>query len=213
MLVLARESGAVPVLVLAKMDTASSVDGLLAALDGDLDGVEVVTTSAVTGEGIDRLHEIASGRTIVLLGSSGAGKSTLTNELLGTDRRRTAEVGRTGEGRHTTTSRELLPLPEGGAIIDTPGIRAATLWEDDEEVEAESRFPDLDELVEECRFSDCTHRDTPGCALDRAVADGQLTRTRRDEYLAYDTGRVARADVRSAAGRQRVRDSDRRHRP
>ena len=213
MLVLARESGAAPVLVLSKVDTTDSVDGLLAELDSVLDGVEVVMTSSVTGEGIDRLRQIASGRTIVLLGSSGAGKSTITNELLGVDARETAEVGRTGDGRHTTTSRELLPLAGGGAIIDTPGIRAATVWEDDEEDEAESRFPDLDELAEECRFSDCTHRGTPGCALDRAVADGELTRARRDDYLAYVGERAMREEVRSAAGRQRVRDKDRRHRP
>jgi ribosome biogenesis GTPase len=213
MLVLARESGAAPVLVLSKVDTSDTVEGLLAELDGVLGDVEVVTTSALTGEGIDQLRGIASGRTIVLLGSSGAGKSTITNELLGVDARETAEVGRTGDGRHTTTNRELLPLPGGGAIIDTPGIRAATVWEDDEEVDQESPFPDLDELAEECRFSDCTHRGTPGCALDQAVADGELTRGRRDEYLAYVAERDARDEVRSAAGRQRVRDQDRRHRP
>ena len=141
MLLLAHESGARPILVLSKVDTTRSVDGLLAELDGVLDGVEVVTTSAVTGEGIDRLQALAAGRTIVLLGSSGAGKSTLTNVLLGAEERETAEVGRTGDGRHTTTSRELLPLPGGGAIIDTPGIRAATRWEDEEEDEAESGLP------------------------------------------------------------------------
>ena len=209
MLVLARESGAVPVLALSKVDIAESVDGLLAELDGVLDDVEVVTTSAVTGEGMDRLQAIATGRTIVLLGSSGAGKSTLTNVLLGVDARETAEVGRTGDGRHTTTSRELLPLAAGGAIIDTPGIRAAAAWDDEEEEEPESRFPDLDELAEECRFSDCAHRSTPGCALDRAVGDGELAPVRRDEYLAYVAERATRQDARSAAGRQHARDRDR----
>jgi len=213
MLLLARESGARPVLALSKVDTTESIDGLLAELDGLLDDVEVVTTSAVTGEGIDRLQEIASGATIVLLGSSGAGKSTLTNVLLGADERQTAEVGRSGDGRHTTTSRELLALPGGGAIIDTPGIRAATVWEDEEEDEAESRYPDLDDLAEECRFSDCSHRGTPGCALDRAVADGELTAARRDGYLTYVDERSGREDVRAAAGRQRVRDKDKDRRP
>jgi len=140
-------------------------------------------------------------------------QSPLTNVLLGDDIRTTAEVGRTGDGRHTTTSRELLALPSGGAIIDTPGIRAATAWDDDERDEAESRFPDLDEVAEECRFSDCTHRDTPGCALDRSVSDGVLTRARRDEYLVYVGERAAREDARSEAGRQRVRDGDRRPPP
>jgi len=213
MLVLARESGAVPVLALSKVDTAESVDGLLSELDGLLDGVEVLTTSVVTGEGIDRLEALAAGRTVVLLGSSGAGKSTLTNVLLGVDTRATAAVGRTGDGRHTTTSRELVPLPGGGAIIDTPGIRAAAAWEDEEAEEPDSPFPDLDELAEECRFSDCAHRSTPGCALDRAVADGTLGAARRDRYLVAVGERDVRAGARSAAGRQRSRDLDRRHRP
>jgi len=209
MLMLARESGAVPVLALSKVDVAESVHGLLAQLTDVLDDVEVLATSAVTGEGLGRLQALASGRTVVLLGSSGAGKSTLTNVLLGVEARETAEVGHTGDGRHTTTNRELLPLPGGGAIIDTPGIRAAAVWEDDEQEEAESRFPDLDELAEECRFSDCAHRSTPGCALDRAVAAGTLTAARRNQYLTYVDERAAREDVRSAAGRQRARDRDR----
>ena len=222
MLVLARDSGADPVLVLSKVDVTGADDpggdsdgvgDLLEELGDVVDGVEVVTTSTVTGEGIDRLRDLATGRTVVLLGSSGAGKSTLTNVLLGAEAHGTAEVGRTGEGRHTTTNRELLSLPGGGAIIDTPGIRAATLWTDEEEAEPESRFPDLDELAEECRFSDCAHRGTPGCALDRAVADGALSRDRRAAYLVYVDERAAREDVRSAAGRQRVRDRDRRTRP
>jgi ribosome biogenesis GTPase len=221
LLLLARDSGADPVLVLSKVDVSDGDDpggdgdgvaDLLDALGDAVDGVEVVTTSTVTGEGIDRLRSLATGRTVVLLGSSGAGKSTLTNVLLGADARGTAEVGRTGEGRHTTTSRELLSLPGGGAIIDTPGIRAATLWEDEDGDEPGSRFPDLDELAEECRFSDCAHRDTPGCALDRAVADGVLSRDRVDAYLVYVDERAVREDVRSAAGRQRARDQDRRTR-
>ena len=215
MLVLARESGARPVLALSKVDTADTADALLAELDGILDGVEVVTTSVVTGEGLDRLRRLTSGRTVVLLGSSGAGKSTLTNVLLGVAAQETGTVGRGGEGRHTTTSRQLLPLPGGGAIIDSPGIRAAAMWEDEEaeETVVESRFPDLDDLAEECRFSDCSHRGAPGCALDRAVTDGELTAARRDEYLDYVEARSSLTDARAAAGRQRDRDRNRRHRP
>jgi len=213
MLVLARESGADPVLALSKVDVAGSADGLVAELADVLDGVEVVTTSTVTGEGLDRLQALAAGRTVVLLGSSGAGKSTLTNILLGADARATGEVGRTGDGRHTTTNRELLALPDGGAIIDTPGIRAAAAWEDEDEEEAESKFPDLDELAEECRFSDCAHLATPGCALELAVADGDLDAGRLADYRTYVAERAARQDARSSAGRQRARDRDRRHRP
>jgi ribosome biogenesis GTPase len=215
MLVLARESGARPVLALSKVDTADTATGLVEELGGALDGVEVVTTSSVTGEGLDRLREITSDRTVVLLGSSGAGKSTLTNVLLGIESQETGGVGRAGEGRHTTTRRELLPLPGGGAIIDSPGIRAATAWEDGESEgdEVASPYPDLDSLAEECRFSDCTHRGAPGCALDRAVSGGELTASRKAEYLAFVEERAALDEVRSAAGRQRDRDRNRRQRP
>jgi len=213
MLTLARDSGAVPVLVLSKVDTSDSGEALVAELGGALEGVEVVTTSTVTGDGLDRLRALTTDRTVVLLGASGAGKSTLTNVLLGNEAQETGEVGRTGEGRHTTTRRELLPLPGGGAIIDTPGIRAATSWDDGEEEDESPRFPDLDALAEECRFSDCSHVGTPGCALDQAVADGTLERRRRAEYLAYVEERSAKYEARSAATRQRGRDANRRQRP
>ena len=215
MLVLARDSGARPVLLLSKIDTAESIGDLLDGMDSELEGVETVTTSTVTGEGLEQVVDIIRDRTVVLLGSSGAGKSTLTNVLLGVELQVTGTVGRSGEGRHTTTSRELLPLPSGGAIIDTPGIRAATAWEDEEQegTEVASRFPDLDELAEECRFSDCTHRGAPGCAIEQAVAGGELTRSRKADYLAFVDQRTALAEVRSTATRLRNRESNRRHRP
>ena len=213
MVTLARDSGALPVLVLSKVDTSDSGEALVEELGDALEGVEVVTTSTVTGEGLDRMRAVTAGRTVVLLGASGAGKSTLTNVLLGDEAQETGEVGRTGEGRHTTTRRELLPLPGGGAIIDTPGIRAATSWDDGEEEKEAPRFPDLDALAEECRFSDCSHVGTPGCALDQAIADGTLTRKRRDEYLVYAGERTAKDDARSVATRQRGRDLNRRQRP
>jgi ribosome biogenesis GTPase len=213
MLVLARDSGAAPVLVLSKVDAGDSTGVLLDELGEAVDGIEVLTTSTVTGEGLDRLRELTGGRTVVLLGASGAGKSTLTNILLGDDAMETGEVGRTGEGRHTTTRRELMPLPGGGAIIDTPGIRAATAWDDDEEGDAPSPFPDLDELAEECRFSDCTHDGTPGCALARAVDDGLLEPSRLAAYRSQVAERTGRTEVREAAARQGRRDANRRHRP
>jgi len=212
MLTLARDSGAVPVLVLSKVDTSDSGDGLVAELADELAGVEVVTTSTVTGEGLDRLRALTADRTVVLLGASGAGKSTLTNVLLGVDAQETGDVGRTGEGRHTTTRRELLPLPGGGAIIDTPGIRAASSWDDPDDEEAPSPFPDLDELAEECRFSDCTHDGTPGCALDLAVAAGELEPARLRAYLAHLAEHGAVVEARAEAERQGRRERNRRPR-
>ena len=213
MLTLARDSGATPVLVLSKVDAGDTAQSLLLDLGDEAEGIEVVTTSTVTGEGLDRLRELTAGRTVVLLGASGAGKSTLTNILLGDDAMETGEVGRTGEGRHTTTRRELLPLPGGGAIIDTPGIRAATAWEDDETEEPPSPFPDLDELAEECRFSDCAHDGTPGCALGQAVADGTLTPARLAAYRSYVADQAGRSEAKESAARQGRRDRNRRHRP
>ncbi len=212
MVALARDSGAVPVLVLSKVDTADDGKALPDGVGDALEGVEVVTTSTVTGEGLDRLTELTAGRTVVLLGASGAGKSTLTNVLLGTDAQETGDVGRTGEGRHTTTRRELLPLPGGGAIIDTPGIRAASTWDDPDEEEPPSPFPDLDELAEECRFADCAHDGTPGCALARAVADGDLAPRRLADYLEYLTGHTALVEAREAADRLDRRERNRRPR-
>lgn len=211
MIALARDSGGLPVLVLSKVDVVTTVDDLLCDLAGDLGGIEVVTTSTVTGQGFDRLREITAARTIVFLGSSGAGKSTLTNLLLDKDIQATGAVGRGGEGRHTTTSRELLPRPGGGAVIDLPGIRAAERWGEDEGPELQHL--DLAELATQCRFSDCTHRNTTGCALERAVAEGVISASQRDDYLAQSEERASRQEERSAAGRSSQRARNRRPRP
>jgi ribosome biogenesis GTPase len=219
---LARDSGARPVLVLSKADVVTTIDDLLHDLDGVLEDIEVVTTSVATGQGFERLREISLGQTIVFLGSSGAGKSTLTNLLLGDDAQATGEVGHRGEGRHTTSSRQLLRLPGGGAVIDLPGIRAATLWGEDEEGESQdldranpterADLADIAELADQCRFSDCTHRHTTGCALDRAVAEGVISAARRDDYLAFSEEQAMLHEERSAAGRNLERVRNRRHR-
>ena len=210
MVILARDSGARPVLVLTKVDVDSTVDSLLDDLEGVLEGVEVITTSGVTGQGLEQLRELTAGRTIAFLGSSGAGKSTLTNLLVGQDAQETGEVGRRGEGRHTTSSRELLALPGGGAVIDLPGIRAAALW--GEEEGPEPHYPDLDALAEQCRFSDCTHRDATGCALERAVAEGTISASRRDEYLTFIEEQAEIDEERAAATRTQDRARNRRQR-
>ncbi len=216
MIALARDSGAQPVLVLSKADVRATVDDLVDDLGRDIDGIEVVTSSALTGQGLDRLREIMAARTIVFLGSSGAGKSTLTNRLLDDAVQATGAVGRGGEGRHTTSSRELLPLPGGGAVIDLPGIRAATRWEKEEGLEIQPVDPqdiDLADLATQCRFSDCTHRNTIGCAIEGAVVEGVISASRRDDYLEQSEERASRQEERSAADRSSQRARNRRPRP
>ncbi len=173
-LVLAFDSGAQPVVVLTKSDLAADADEWADRVRPVLHDVEVHVTSAETDLGIDALASYATGnRTIALLGASGAGKSTLVNALVGEDVAHTADV-REGDakGRHTTVVRELIPLPEGGVIVDTPGLRGLGLWDADAGLDL--AFPDIGALAENCRFRDCTHAHEPGCAVKDAVEADQL---------------------------------------
>lgn len=177
-------SGAPDVIViLAKADL--DPDGTaLEALQAAAPGVEVVATAARHGgEGLDRLRDLTAGnRTLALLGESGAGKSSLVNALLGDQ---VLEVGdvRPGDakGRHTTTRRELLPLPDGGAVLDTPGIRAIGLWPGWADLFAV--FPEIADAAQHCRFRDCTHYAEPGCAVRQALREHRLP---RDRFAAWD---------------------------
>jgi ribosome biogenesis GTPase len=144
--------------------------------------VAVVAVSAATGEGLDGLERVlAPGRTAALIGSSGVGKSTLVNRLLGAERQRTNAV-RTHDsrGRHTTTHRELLRLPSGALLIDTPGLRELQLWAAPDALEG--TFADVDALAAACRFADCAHAGEPGCAVMAAAADGTLGPARLESY-------------------------------
>ena len=181
LVVIAHDSGATPLVVLTKADVVSNPEDFVEEAEAGLPGVQVMAVSMKSGSGLDRLRNRLSGKTVVLLGESGAGKSTLTNVLLGVDQLATTEVRRDGQGRHTTTHRELVSLPGGGAIIDTPGIREAAAIGEGEGVEL--AFADLTELETTCRFSDCTHRTTPGCALEAAVASGDLDADYVARYL------------------------------
>ncbi|MFL6292373.1 MAG: ribosome small subunit-dependent GTPase A, partial [Thermoanaerobaculia bacterium] len=176
------DSGARPVVVLNKLDRCAEPDRCLLEAEAVARGVPVHRVSAKTGEGCEALLQyLKPGETVSLLGSSGVGKSTLINRLLGREAQRTGDV-REGDdrGRHTTTHRELLPLPQGGLLIDTPGLREVQLWEGDQGIE--STFADVEELAEGCRFSDCRHRGEPGCAVEEAVARGDLARGRLESY-------------------------------
>ena len=178
---LAWEAGATPLVALTKADLPER-EAAEARIALALPGVDVICTSAHTGEGLDRLRERARpDRTLVLLGESGAGKSSLANALLGAPELEVGEV-RPGDakGRHTTTARHLLALPGGGALIDTPGTRALGLWGGEEGVAA--TFADIDALARDCRFADCAHAGEPGCAVLEALASGALAAERVDAY-------------------------------
>jgi ribosome biogenesis GTPase len=173
------ESGASPEIVLTKSDRFDDPWEMVAEVEAVALGVPVWVVSAVTGDGVDALRErIGPGRTAVLVGSSGVGKSTLVNRWLGSDVLATQETREDDdEGRHTTTHRELIVLPGGGMVIDTPGIRELQLAAADSSSFDET-FSDVEELAAECRFNDCAHDTEPGCAVRAALADGTLAADR-----------------------------------
>jgi ribosome biogenesis GTPase / thiamine phosphate phosphatase len=181
-LILARESGAQPVVLLTKSDLASDPDSARNAVEAVSADVPVHTLSSLTGEGLDGVRgHLAPGVTAALLGSSGVGKSTLVNTLAGNELLETRELRSNGQGRHTTVRRELVQLPGGALVIDTPGMRELQLWVADEALE--ETFDDVTSLFEHCRFSDCSHESEPGCAVKAALADGTLAQERWDSYL------------------------------
>ncbi len=173
-LVLAFDSGAEPVVVLTKTDLVDDAEpGRRALADVSL-GVPVLLASGISGEGIDAIRAYAVGnRTLTFLGASGVGKSTLVNALLGNERQATSAV-REGDqrGRHTTVAAELVPLPGEGWLIDTPGVRALSLWLSGNGIER--AFADVFDLMDHCRFRDCKHDQEPGCAVQAAIAEGTL---------------------------------------
>jgi len=179
-LTLAWDSGAQPLVALTKCDLAD--EDIARSLAVRLVGVEVLPTSAATGLGVQELRELLRpARTAVLMGPSGAGKSTLANAVIGAEVMATAAV-RDGDhrGRHTTSSRQLIPVPGGGVLIDTPGLRSLGL---SGHVSVEAAFPDIESLAGNCRFSDCRHQTEPGCAVVAAVSTGDLDRDRLTSFL------------------------------
>ncbi len=201
---LAWDAGAVPAVVLTKADLAADAAETALAVAAAHPGVEVVTTSVVEATGLDELHRLVDGRTVVLVGESGAGKSSLTNSLVGDSVMTTGDV-RSGDakGRHTTTTREAHPLPGGGVLIDTPGLRSVGLWADREAVAA--TFSDIDELAAHCRFNDCSHDSEPGCAVLAALADGTLAAERFEGWQALER-EAASAEQRAAPHLLRARN-------
>ncbi|MFQ5651640.1 MAG: ribosome small subunit-dependent GTPase A [bacterium] len=182
-LVLVFESGARPVILLNKTDLCSQVRRQVKQAAEVADGVEILAVSARKGSGLRKLRKlIKAGETYAFIGSSGVGKSTLINKIIGQEIQKTQEVRAfDAKGRHTTSRRELILVPGGGCVIDTPGMRELQLWHADEGLTG--TFADIEELVAQCYFSDCSHTKEIRCAVLAAVEQGTLERQRYESYM------------------------------
>lgn len=206
LLAMAWESGARPVILLTKADLSSDVDAERTQVEQIAPGVEVIAASVLTGHGLSDLRSaLPAGSTGALVGPSGTGKSSLVNALVGADLLLTSDIRADGKGRHTSTTRELVPLPWGAVILDTPGLRGVQLWDAAEGVE--QTFSDVKSIAALCRFTDCAHDSEPGCAIQAAVADGTLTTRRFASWtkLRREQAWLAnRYDARTRAEQRRV---------
>jgi ribosome biogenesis GTPase / thiamine phosphate phosphatase len=198
-LALGWESGAFPVVVLTKSDLCDDVEGALARLESVTQGLDVHVASALTGEGIEELRvHLHSGRTAAFVGSSGVGKSSLINRLADADLQDIGDVRADGKGRHTTTRRELIQMPSGGVVLDTPGMRELQLWDSSSGIEG--TFEEITSLMSMCRFSNCSHTSEPGCAVLEALKAGTISADRLESYrkLQRELSRLERKQNKAA---------------
>ncbi|WP_328993852.1 ribosome small subunit-dependent GTPase A [Kribbella sp. NBC_01245] len=181
-LALAWESGAHPVVILTKADLVNDAEDVAEDVATAAPGADVLVCSVTTGEGVSRVAELLAGnQTLALLGVSGAGKSSLVNALAGAEVLSVQAIRDDGKGRHTSVRRELIPMPGGGVVIDTPGLRTVGLQESGDGMA--SAFPDVAALIDGCRFKDCSHQNEPGCAVLAALDDGTLPYRRYESWV------------------------------
>ena len=182
-LTLAWESGAIPVIVLTKCDLVDDVESYISEIESVAIGVDVYAISCKAKIGLEKLQKyFKKGNILVFLGSSGVGKSTLVNTLIGKDVMKTSEIREDdSKGRHTTTNRQLLMLPTGAMVIDTPGMRELGMWNCDDGID--KTFQDVEKYFGTCKFSDCTHTSEPGCKVLEAIKNGELSEERYNAYM------------------------------
>ena len=182
-LTLAWESGAIPVIVLTKCDLVDDVESYISEVESVAIGVDVYAISCKAKIGLEKLQKyFKKGNTLVFLGSSGVGKSTLVNTLIGEKVMKTSEIREDdSRGRHTTTNRQLLMLPTGAMVIDTPGMRELGMWNCDDGID--KTFQDVEKYFGTCKFSDCTHTSEPGCKVLEAIKNGELSEERYNAYM------------------------------
>lgn len=180
-MVTAWDSGAIPVIILTKADLCDDLEERLEAIEEKWAGIDILVTSSLNNEGKEEIEKyIQNNKTAIFVGSSGVGKSSLLNMIIGEKIQAVKEIGEHDKGRHTTTHRELFVLENGGIIIDTPGMRELQIGDTIESVD--SVFEDIEGLISKCKFSDCTHKREPGCAIKEAVRNGTLTWERYNSY-------------------------------
>lgn len=177
------ESGAIPIIILTKSDLVENIQDYITQVESIAFGVDIYAVSCITGYGLDSIRKYFSkGNTIVFLGSSGVGKSTLVNTLYGDNVMKTSDIREEdSRGRHTTTSRNLIMLPNGAMIIDTPGMRELGMWNAKNGIN--KTFQDIEQYIGMCKFSDCTHTNEPGCKILEAIVNGEIAQERFEQYL------------------------------